>query len=338
MLVFLSSGTRERYLDDIVRSMALPEGTDIQFRYSQSWISAGALEALRSGSARHEVALISYIDQSTNGTIYYVPCREAQVVETSQLGSSVVVRLRVGRFLSESDFDRVRLALDSNIDSPKWVGNDVKGRWVLKQNDLTLDYAKPRDLVAWEVTVKELLKRNDFKARDFFFYVTRIGKGNSETTVPDDGTYVLKPSIPYSISVYHFHPTGDSISAKSITLSPSTSDVTLFSVPSAKVDSRYDMKRWNFDCQGGILSKNLVFEVRTSSSGDAKDNVTQIEIPARISVGYLGLISKIALVWLGLFGASLTTLTAAGKFSWGTGIAAALAAALATAGTIWKSK
>jgi hypothetical protein len=82
----------------------------------------------------------------------------------------------------------------------------------------------------------------------------------------------------------------------------------------------------------------LILEVRTSPSGDPKDEVTQIDVPAIISVAWASVALRLGLVAGGVALSSLTALAAAGKLSLETTFVAIIGALLAAAGTVWKSK
>jgi len=42
MFVCLSSGSSARYREDILRALAMPVGSRLQFRYDQKWVAATA--------------------------------------------------------------------------------------------------------------------------------------------------------------------------------------------------------------------------------------------------------------------------------------------------------
>ena len=47
MHICLSSGARPRYREDIVRALAMPEGTHLAFRYDQKWVDPNVIRDLR---------------------------------------------------------------------------------------------------------------------------------------------------------------------------------------------------------------------------------------------------------------------------------------------------
>ncbi len=63
MIICLSSGSRERYRQDVILSLAMPENYILQFRYDKKWISSAVLEKIQNKSIIRETALIVYVDQ-----------------------------------------------------------------------------------------------------------------------------------------------------------------------------------------------------------------------------------------------------------------------------------
>ena len=341
MLVLLSSGSRERYLDDIVRCLALPPQTEIQFRYSKSWLSNSVLAKIERGEIRKQRAIICYIDQSTNGTIYIVPCRMAQIIDVTTLGSSFAIQIQLDDLPATRSFANVRQSLSENQDCPRWDGAKVVGRWFFDQPGLELTTEPLSNLIAWEEIVKDLLTRNDFtqKKRDFFFHVlgiTAVANGNN--IIPVENKYRLSPAVEYELALYHYHPNSDPSSAKSVSLVSSSKSVALFSLERTRVNSRYDLKSWQFTCEGGLRAIPLTFEIRTSPSGEEKDDVVQIDLRGSVSVDWNSAVIKVFVIAGGLSLSSLAALAAANKLSVPTAAVAVLGSIIAAVATIWKTK
>jgi hypothetical protein len=340
MLILLSSGTRERYLDDIVRSLALPAQTEIQFRYSRSWLSQQVTAKIADGSIRNERALICYIDQSTVGAIHIIPCRMARIVEVTNLGSSLAIQLSVDDLPKYELFDQIQKGLSNNPDCPKWNGKKISGKWFFEQSDFPSTAVQSFCLENWERVVSELLARNDFatKHRDFFFHVLGIRLvSNGVYVVPADNVHNLKSSENYELVLYHYHSSADS-SVKTVSLVSSNESVVLTSLERVRVDSRYDLKTWQFFCEGGLRATPLTLEVRTGSTLDPKDDVVQIGLAAKVGIDGNSLFIRLPTIAVGLAISSLATLAATDKLTMGAAAVCLIGALTAAVGTIWKTK
>lgn len=339
MLMLLSSGTRPRYLDDIVRCLALPSEMDLQFRYSLSWLSDDVKRKIKDGSIRGAKALICYIDQSSKGAIYIIPCREAEIIEVKPIGSPLAIQLRMKNFANISSLAQIQKEISASNDCPHWDSSgQLKGSWFFECEAPSLLGSSSR-LESWEAVVKELLTRNDFLKRDFFFNICSFSKSwDGNKVLPKDGTYWLDPSQEYDLEACHFHSNNEPASAKSITFAASSDNLKLFSLAKVPIDSRYDLKTWKFKLEGENSKVPLVLEIRTSSTGDDKDDVVQIDLPAIIKVDWKRISIRFVTIAGGFLLPSIVTLVTVDKFNWKTCAAAILGALLASVGIIWKTK
>src|SRR6266540_2461948 len=106
MHVCLSSGGSPRYRQDILRALAMPFGTDLQFRYRKKWLSPDTAADVPKMKDKRPRALIAYIDQTDPVRLpSLVPCRFARIVEAISLGSTVTLTLRLEGFAYASDLD-----------------------------------------------------------------------------------------------------------------------------------------------------------------------------------------------------------------------------------------
>ncbi len=94
MFVCLSSGASPRYRQDILRALAMPKGTRLQFRYDLRWVAPAILDRLSAGSGNGTQCLIAYIDQQDKTKIpELVPCRLAKLSDAQTLGTTVSLGL-----------------------------------------------------------------------------------------------------------------------------------------------------------------------------------------------------------------------------------------------------
>ena len=102
----LSSGARSRYLDDIIRSLALPAGAELVFRYDKKHLSADALNFVRSTSVTSHELVIAYVDRASQAyPPFIIPCRRAQIEEVSDHGPIITINLKLGEFAYASDIE-----------------------------------------------------------------------------------------------------------------------------------------------------------------------------------------------------------------------------------------
>ena len=260
MLFCLSSGASARYLEDVIRALAMPQGTHLQFRYAKSWLDESTVAKIETRTICGEKAIISYIDQSKPGvTPRIVPCRLAVVRDVNILGHSFCIDLEVTKFAFakniESFQQEIRKVDGGNL--PHWdeeAGEPkLYGKWFLELSDHFCDFSETDNLKEWENIVKELGKSEDFENKnlDLFFHVVGIGRidqpGNRVAL--HDGYYPIRSNTEYQILIYQFQP-GRVPENKWLKLTTSERRIGLSSNPLVIIDSRYDLKSIHFNCSG----------------------------------------------------------------------------------------
>src|SRR4051794_24776550 len=99
MFVCLSSGSTPRYREDILRSLAMPVGTILQFRYERRYLTQAVSTAVEDGRAESQTALVVYVDQNNPAVPpSYVPCRFAEVRRVTSHGTTLSLELALGHF------------------------------------------------------------------------------------------------------------------------------------------------------------------------------------------------------------------------------------------------
>jgi len=246
MFICLSSGATARYREDIVRTMALPAGTDIQFRYDiQRWVAPVIRDRLRRGEAVKGPALIAYIDQHDPGRApETVACRFAEIIEVTPLGTTVTLTLKLGEFAFAENlaaFNTEVRSLGANT-LPAWQQDGkIGGSYWLEVSQKLNTVIPSNALAEWERIVAQLVNRSEFADETRFFSVQGVVSVTDGASVPvRDGVYELKPGHNYEIRVYHFspkkNPTGRIVLAKA-------DDIVSLTRPNLVLDSRYDLKR-----------------------------------------------------------------------------------------------
>jgi hypothetical protein len=247
MFICLSSGERPRYRQDVLRSLAMPKGSQLQFRYDLRWIDSPIQSVILSGGyVRGEPCLIAYIDQRSNTeTPVLIPCRYATIVEANAHGSTASLVLALQEYAYAKDLtafnNEMRTASAAKL--PTW-GPDGKiaGAYCFKIDEEPATVTKSLDLSEWEKIVEQIASRPDFEDENCFYTIEGIVPvGLEETVAMRDGVYELKPNQEYELRIYHFHP--QKTANATIQLNKSSTWLTFTTTPSVIMDSRYDFKR-----------------------------------------------------------------------------------------------
>ena len=250
MHLCLSSGHRPRYRRDIVRTLAMPAGSWIQFRYAVKWIAPTIASQLDDRNQRKKLRgtriLIAYVDQADlSADPEIVPCRYAKLVDVVRLGHTSSLQLELGAFAHAEDLAQVNEALRAKAADhlPRRVAGEVEGCYWVEMDDQVAGLTDSRDPRGVDLVVGQLAPRSDFREDRFFYTVADlVDLGNDKVVVAKDNLCKLRPSRTYDLEIYHYHPTvGDPDSFLSVTTSADS--VSFAMTPEIVLDSKYDLKR-----------------------------------------------------------------------------------------------
>jgi hypothetical protein len=270
MLLFLSSGARPRYREDIVRTLALPPGGRLQFRYDLSIVDETVVNDTKSGKLFGQRALVCYLWNRVEGApTEYVPCRAVEVTAAEIVGSSFVVVFKVGDYANVTDTSSFASSIEDER-LPRWQREGSKfklrGLFVIAlKREPRIDFAG--NLNAFETIVKALCNFSDFSVdtQQFFFVILGVARIGQEVfqTVPmsQSGSYHLVSGEEYQLKTYVFAPEASPTATIKETAIHIHSENKLIEFPlgkSREIDSEYDIKRFRF------LTDRSLFEIAAS--------------------------------------------------------------------------
>lgn len=337
MLLCLSSGARPRYLDDIVRALAMPSGTRLQFRYLEYWLDERVLTKINNKTILGEQVIIAYIDQSQSGIVPKItPCRLAVIRKVVPVGTMLTITLEVTKFAFPEDIasyqEKIR-EIDDGI-LPNWVEENgtlkLRGKWFLEVPDHFCDFFETKDLVSWEQIVKALVSSDDFQKNnvDLFFHVLGIfAIDEPDTPVPLDNQryYPIHPKKEYEVRIYHYHPK-EAPKEKSLRLSASEESTTFLSNPLVTIDSTYDLKSVRFSDPGGMTKRKAIISFQIiPGDPDTKYGKVDFDLPIILKTNALWNVIQGAIIGIFVATPAIISMAVADKASFGA-VAAALVA------------
>lgn len=247
MFICLSSGASRRYRQDILRAIAMPKESQIQFRYDSKWIAPKIRELLSKENARGIPSLIAYIDQHDNTKPpEIIPCRFATLVEAVVHGKTCSLILALQEFGYAQNLEafnnEIRAACGDTL--PTWQPDGtLKGHYWFETGQEPVTVVKSLKLTEWESIVAQIAERVDFVDENCFYTIEGLYSVGTETTIcSEDGYYELNPGKEYEARIYHFHPEKVPEGTR-LSLGTSSQWLTFTTNPELILDSRYDLKR-----------------------------------------------------------------------------------------------
>lgn len=339
-LLCLSSGLTPQYRLDILRSLALPLGTYVQFRYGEDIIA----KSLRTPLARNEMcgakALLAHVDcnlaaRQSDGLCRITPCRYSVLVNSRKLGSFYFLQFRVEEFAYWGDSASSQREICG--DRPFWTtANELAGLWCLELEISEQAWLKEKQLEGWQNVIKLLKKSEDFAKEPFFFAVEGLYlRGEEHPCEAVDGEFVLRSERDYVIRIFHFHPDADKIKmtvgAGVINVDVSQPQIEAVTSPTLPVASPYDLKSFHFRTAASPASKFGFVVVRCAQdSGEPNISQPELFIPIKVKLAWLRTTILIFTIAALLFVQQYLSVQAKGAVSEGI-VVALVVLALATA-------
>lgn len=286
MYICLSSGASARYRQDVLRAIAMPEGSRLQFRYDLKWIAHPIQCQLSAGDVSGTPCLIAYIDQHDKAkTPELVPCRFATLLKAEPHGTTASLIFALKEFVYAADLAafnaEIRAATAGML--PNWQPNGtIQGAYWLQVEHEPNTIVKSLNLAEWEKVVTQLAARADFAGESFFYTIHGMYLVPVRTPVSQkDGVYHLAADKEYELRIYHFHPTSTPGGTR-LSFASSSSQLTFTTNPRLIADSRYDLKRVRLKTLKPATAESVLLTIERSDSQQAPFNF-EFDLSALIS-------------------------------------------------------
>lgn len=248
MYIFLASGYRKRYLDEVVRSLSLPSGALITLRYDNQWISPKAKELVKRKiyGAKCLICYIQYVNEESE----VIPVRFGKIADAEDAGSFTAINIAVDEYACVYDKNLFR---ESFYKKATGIPNSSSGGFFFTEfdeNATIFGLSSGNNKKYWEKTVVELLGCPKFNEINYnFFRMDGIFRqktwfGNSITSIFQKGNCILKSGQSYHIKICFFK----SFSTKydNQIVASSDNNIKFISPTKIPIDTSYDVRRISF--------------------------------------------------------------------------------------------
>jgi len=314
-LLCVGSGLARRYLADTLRALALPENAVVQFRYREELLPA-LLKAKLLGETRSRPVLMGHVDCTTpvgglNGACRIVPYREAKLIACRQVGSFVVLTLRLGQYRIAGDLN----AFQSKVGNlgPHWeqAGAEAKlvGFWCQELQSALEATRHASGLKDREMIVDQFRRQPDFKNEKYFYFVEGIYERQATLDAPPvrviDGEYYLRGGSTYELRIVHLAPRGEPMKGFSheLVVQLSNPPLTARTNSTLQIDSPYDAHSLMFTTTDAALQQHGSISIARAASRDdshaetaGSSNAPEIYLPLVVDVKVLSILTRILLL------------------------------------------
>lgn len=244
-VLLLSSDSRRRYAEDVLRALALPRGAIIQFRYETDYVAGALQQAIANGSAVGRRCLVTFLAdrESPETEPFVVPVRFATVVATACVADMAVFRLRVDDYANLEEFPLSEADIRAK---GGWFVDRLAeangGRWypaTTRFPDLHLHERPGDDPDAWLGVARRLARHPTYRS-SYFVRTEEPLLGRDRTgTLDAEGRLHLSDGDSVKIRV-SFYSDGYTPAAKRLVCATDGTFLKIASDDSYDVASRYD--------------------------------------------------------------------------------------------------
>lgn len=271
MFILLSSASSAQYREDILRCLAAPVGSHLQFRYDKKWVAEGILEQIKKGTLGPSASgIVCWVDMEGNGPLTMIPVRAVKILQVNLHGRSLSMLLEMSDFhyAEPIPFTSEVFSLSGNA-SPQCKAGKPEGKYFFEISTLPPSLRTGTTVGDWEELVSLLRQQKPFQDEAFFWVAVGIETEGNQLNTEVLSRWSTEPiSKPFDLLVYHYQPRqAPAVESKLAVIT--SSDLVTIDPPELEVDSRYDLKRWRFE---PVLDKYRTREgwirIRTNNKWD----------------------------------------------------------------------
>lgn len=258
----ISSDSRALYKADIYRTLALPEGSVIHFRYKKKYVNINDIPY----NSSEEVVII--FKRERDSEIKYIPIRKAKIISSEEVNETELfhVYLELGKFCSVEN-----LSTDSFSESNIFFGHSQRD-WSITDS-------------SWHDKVEEL--KNDFDT--IFYYIKEFTQENNKiikikkSKDKKGSFYKLNQGSKYLMHISIANPL---IHSCTLNIGSSSQDVSINTINPIEISAQYDdltipiyLKSLNAFSEISFISFTPICNKNESKN----ESQTNIEIQKKIS-------------------------------------------------------
>jgi hypothetical protein len=271
VFILLSSASSAQYREDILRCLAAPVGSRLQFRYDKKWVAEGILERIKKGTLGASASgIVCWVDMEGKGPLRMIPVRAVKILHVNMHGRSLSVLLEMSElhYADPSSFTSEVFALSGNA-SPQVKSEKPEGKYFFEISTLPPSLRTGSTIGDWEELVSLLREEKPFQEEAFFWVALGMETEGTHLDTEVLSKWSTEPiSKPFDLLVYHYQPRqARAVESKLAVMT--SSDLATIDPPELAVDSRYDLKRWRFEpVRDQYRARDGWIRIRTNNKWD----------------------------------------------------------------------
>lgn len=309
MLILLSSGARKRYRDDILRCLAAPQGSLVQFRYQRKlvqdsiWSQAEQCHGQQGYVCSVDLEKKAEHDRDVPPPCRLVPVRQIEVDAIEIHGDILTVSIRMLGFAKTADVAAFTSDIDGGerrrVPRPPELSESAhgsSGKFFFEVGREETGRIQVSDRIAdWQDITRALLDQSGYGDEPFFWTVLGLWR---DTPASDSSERIrewrgeLDANKGYVLAVHTYHPETDTHNFEPSFLRLHTELELRTGHPmDLRVDSPYDVKKWRFliNPSDAVSRQGAWFTIGPEKPGQTGTE-WEIDLPVEMKPNWLRLI------------------------------------------------
>ncbi len=331
--LFLSSGARPGYVENVVKSLALFPGEHLQVRYRDKYVSPKFQAAAAAGTVKNSTVYFAFLGAPSNaGSASIVIVREFIVDACERRGSSYVMRLRAYCYPKDADnISPSERLLPYAFEQPgDWL--EKRGGFLVSELTHPLGdahlvahgFRKGTHLTAFESVVDKLAAYPEFGSSKRKLFVSTLDILNDDdVSMLEPHRLKLVPGKSYRLLVYHYYNDGaptENWKPFSVRLEAQDAQIVHRSAQTVTAESEYDEKEFRFQIPPSFEAEFLGLNLVVSDADVDGEQITGLHLNLGVQRQSLGKWVRILIMTGGLVAAQTSVLAATDKLNWQTAV------------------
>lgn len=289
-ILLTSSNSQALYALDILRVLAAPEGSIVQFRYEKDIVADDLKYLVASDKARGKLAVVAFVADPNSIDASVFPVRFVEITKTTDLAEAIVVRFAVKGYVDVSNWGQDKGAIVTAGRAHLQSAYSKSGTYMAamgKSGDMPLTLSKKTtEQEAWYLVAKRLATLDTFSKTFLTYLSLKNEHGDKKVIDGPNGSLAIKYSRSLIVKCWYYRSSDLAIEDRTVRIKADQNILESTSEIEQEILSPYDeVEFWLYAKQVSQKSRRtVVVELPGALGGTvgSGDLTTKVSIPVTI--------------------------------------------------------